>query len=577
MELITHCIRKHPMLSTFYLWLWLFFTFARFTTDEVFVINYVFSALLIILPFSLNELFLKKTKENYNEHRKKRIAFTAVSVLYCELTLFLYSIIPGDKFGFCRNASVILFSGLIVIAAAIIYFRIKKIYSVKKLIVLIFLVSLFFHLYFNLYSEFDVQMDLKYLCTEELPDGHMGYIRYLYNNFLPYQGDPRPYWQFYHPPLHHYLEALLLRAETLAGAELEIAVSNIKFLPLLYYMLMSVIMVKLCSLINLKGMGKLITLAVCFFTPAFIFLANYANNDMLCVLFMTASFYLSLVWYKNRTFANIVKIALCFGAGMMTKLSAWMVAVPIAVIFISALIEKLKEKEFKAFGKLMGEMGVFLVITAPLSLYWSLRNYFRFGVPIAYIPVSQPDYMKVDKEPLQRLFDFSPHQFRHAYVEDLSSGDYVEYNPLIALIKSSSANLYINKCFGSPFDTLNLIAFYITIIVSLAAFACMVYLILKKNSLPFVLRLAAVGLYLTVFICYYVFCIKYPSSCTENSRYATQLIVIGAFSLGMVYNKIRKRKKLRKSVLILTAAYCLFSVLPFIADGLWITLYFKML
>ena len=48
-------------------------------------------------------------------------------------------------------------------------------------------------------------------------------------------------WQYYHPPLHHWLMALLLRILTVCGMEYDKACQSLQILPMLYYTLIMVV------------------------------------------------------------------------------------------------------------------------------------------------------------------------------------------------------------------------------------------------------------------------------------------------------------------------------------------------
>lgn len=584
MEMIKNSMKNHPYFSVFYLWLFLFCSSGRFSVEWVSLFNYISSAFLILMLIPMNQMYMKKVgaKNIDKQNRIKFVAGVSIVAAYSILTLFLYGIIPSNKHGWGRNATVLFISGAVFFCVTALYLKKKRMLSGQKLFVLIILAAFFFHFYYNLYSEFNVQADLYFYDARTPPQGHMGYMKYLYENFLPYQEDPRPLWQFYHPPLHHYLEAGLMRLQTLLGTDIEIAVFNIKYLPLLYFMLMCITVKKIAEMLTIKGNTLIFVMSVVLFSPAFLIIGNYANNDMLSIFLMIQSIYFALIWYKDQKAENIIKVALCFGLSMFTKLSGWMAAVPIAVVFITALINMLRHKKFSEFRKLIGQMSVFMLIAAPLSLYWSIRNYVRFGVPVGYIPISESEYQRINQSVPQRLFDFSFYQFETPYLNDLKVNDYVEFNPLVALIKTSSANLHIDKAFGAPFDTLNLCTMWVTIILAAVAFVCMIFVLCKKGTMPIYAKIAMISFYIVLLVSYYIFCINYPYTCTEDIRYASPIIIIGAFSVGIVMekNEVLNKKvnsKLQLGMKVIITAFCLLSFLSFAADGLWTSLYFNML
>ena len=170
------------------------------------------------------------------------------------------------------------------------------------------------------------------------------------NNLSLPQFDPREKWQYYHPPLNHILHAAFMKMQTMLGVNIRIAVYNVTYLPLLYLLNTLLIFVKLSRGLGLKRKYGVFVLAVCACSPAFFYIGGYVNNDMLSVMLMMLSIYLALRWYRERKMSLLLGTAAAFGLGMFTKLSAWMAAVPIAILFIAALAEDIKAKKQKANG-----------------------------------------------------------------------------------------------------------------------------------------------------------------------------------------------------------------------------------
>ncbi len=579
MDFVRHTVKKHPYISVFYVWLGVFCMFGWFGTEWVVLWNYLSAVIFPALLIPMYELYLRKKHLAVNKVKKKKFYLAlAVAALYLLVTLYLFAVIPKGHRAGTRNPFVLFAAGVLPIAAVCMYFQRKKIWSYRRMFALIVLSGFFLHFYFSVFSEFNYQVDLRFYDADTIGEGHLGYIRYLYYHFLPVQTDPREFWQFYHPPLHHYLQALLLRIQTFFGTDIEIAIYNIKYLPLLYYMFTVITVGKTAKFFHLRKIPLSIVLSVMSFSLGFVFIANYANNDMLSIFLMLHSIYLAMLWYRSRKAVDILKVALCFGLGMFTKLSVWVAAVPIAVIFIAALAEHLKAKEFQKFGRLFGQMWAFLAVAAPLSFYWSIRNYVRFGVPIGYIPVSKDEFQLISQDPVTRIFDFSLFQFNKPYVCTMNNADYCDYNPLIALMKTASSDIYTN----GVFDSLNCILLWANILLAAAALISMIYVFVKKNIVSGISKLAIAGFYVVIFASYYIFCIKYPSVCTEDIRYASPLICVGALSLAltvkdqMTQNTARSRM-LSKGIVIGTAVFCALSILSVSAYGAWVSLYFNFL
>lgn len=369
--------------------------------------------------------------------------------------------------------------------------------------------------------------------------GHVGYVAYLlFNGTLP-QMDVRTVDQFYHPPLHHTIAALWVKLQTLFGISQAAAFENIQILTLFYSCACMIIAYKLFRKLGLRGAGLVCAEAVIAFCPTFFILSGSINNDILCITLMLAAVLNTLYWLEKRTLGRIMCVAVCVGCGMMTKLSGWMVAPAIAVIFLYGLAIDLKNDgvSSKQVKKYALQFGLFLPTSAVLGLWWGIRNLIRDGVPIAYIiRMSDKSDMYVGDIPvMQRIFSFDPKQF-----EDVATAferyevSYNEYNPLIGLIKTSDFDELFTAHFFPAVAGFDKLLFWSTVAVALTGFAAMVYCFIADRGMLFIQKLFLGTLYGVIFACYYAFCISFPHICTMNIRYAVPLIVIGAFFVGRI-------------------------------------------
>lgn len=572
MDIIRNSFKKHPYLGMIFLWFCIFLMFGRFYIESVVPLNY-FGPIVMGIGVTLYVLQKRKKmdepdKKAAEKQRDRFLLLMLGFILYAVATVYVFSLIPQMKFIAGRNPMVPFVSGLILIAGVCIYLTIRKRWNFENALIVIGMITFVMHFFYTLVTGFYVQMDRGIFFGSG--DGHMGYIEYLYNHILPAQFDPREKWQYYHPPLHHYVEMIFLRCITMFGVDLRVAQYNMQFLPMLYFMLFWLTCCKFASLIGVKEKGVLIVSAIVGMTPAFVYIGNYLNNDMMSIWLSLQSIYAAAVWYKDRSFRNIIKTALIFGAGMFTKLSVWMAAVPIAVIFLTACAEKMKSKEKGAFGGWMKQMTVFVVIAAPISLYWSLRNAIRFGVPIGYVPKATD--LPIDQPVLQRLFNFDWSHFSRSYLAYIEDGmPYNEYNPLIAMLKTASTGVVVGSDFSKQLYGLDFMLLWSTIVIALAAFVCMIIVLVKKKTLAPVWKIALTGLYLVNIICYYVFCIRFPNVCTEDIRYASLLIVIGAIMFGLVYEHPVNKKWMvvvQRIMRIMVIVFCTVSFLFFTCYGI---------
>lgn len=366
-------------------------------------------------------------------------------------------------------------------------------------------------------------------------NGHLAYITYWYENGLKLPDfNVTTRWQFYHPPLHHLLMAALLKLFTAVGMPLDWAQDAIQVLPMLYSALSMVVCFRIFQLVRLKGAGLIVAMAgVCFY-PTFIIWSGAYNNDMLTTLFMLLSMLLTLRWAQKPSLLRIVPIALCVGCGMMAKLSAWMTAPAIALVFLWVFFKNIKKPL-----PFIGQFAVFGVICAPLGLWWQVRNYLTFQIPIAYVPIPGLDSMSVAQVPAaQRLFDFSLRQFTYPFEAfTMYQAPYNEYNPMIGLWKTS-----LFDELNQPWDIPEMASVFLLIAAALAVCGLigLLWMLLsrKHQEVNVMTRLFFAVIFLTILISYYAFCFQYPYVCTENIRYCMPLISLLSMGLGYGLNRL---------------------------------------
>lgn len=571
MEMIKLSIKKHPYCCVFLVWLVVFLTFGQFSIEGTVPVNHIAPVLAGIALIAAERLWNRR--KNINNGKKENIFDLAVlaGIVYAEISVFVFLKVSYDEIIQGRSPNVPLFFALAAITIICIVITVKKTWSFKKAIVVLFFLSLTIHFYYMLYAAFYMQMDLGAFFTSG--NGHIGYIEYLYNHFIPAQFDPREKWQYYHPPLHHYIEMIFLHIITFFGIDIRVAIYNMKYPPLLYFLFLLVTIYRFGKLIGLKKRGLTAAFAIAAFSPAFVLIGNYMNNDMLSTFLAVHSIYLSARWYKTQKISDIIKTALAFGAGMFAKLSVWMAAVPIAVIFVGALIDKLKNKNFSELKNKIGQMAVFLLVAAPLSFYWSVRNYVRFGVPFGYVPQSTIEPKYIDEPIIKRLFDFNPNQLEHVFLYDKTNGmPYFEYNPLTALLKTASVPLVTDDSFGNMFFKLDYIVFWTAAVLALIAFLCMIRMIFQNETSAPIWKTVMLSYCIVILVCYYTFCINYPDLCTEHIRYASPLILIGGYFIGLMIDwlslKSNVLSKITKRVIVFcTVMFCTTSGISIILFG----------
>ncbi|MDE7390235.1 MAG: glycosyltransferase family 39 protein, partial [Lachnospiraceae bacterium] len=265
-------------------------------------------------------------------------------------------------------------------------------------------------------------------------EGHSEYIEYIYNNLKLPDFDPREKWQFYHPPLHHILCAVWLKMLNLIGIKIEFGVSTLQYLTVIYSTLFSVFSYKIFKRLEISETALITVIAIVTFHPTMIYLSGSINNDMLSSLFAIMAIYYTVKWSQDKKLFDIVKLGLSIGLGMFTKLTVGLIAPAVAVVFLIVFIKNIKQ-----WKKYIAQFALFAVVCCPLGLYWYIRNYIRFGVPLNYVPKLATQSPEFINKPLEyRLMDWSLRQFASPFKQLGGSVEgYLEYNPFVALLKTS--------------------------------------------------------------------------------------------------------------------------------------------
>ena len=422
---------------------------------------------------------------------------------------------------------------------------------------LILLTGLLLRIIYISYTEINVRQHDVHQFFEHNA-GHGEYICYLYENRTLPDFDPRDIFQFYHPPLHHIICALWLTIINKLGMSAETTgVQSLQFLTVTYSFLYSVFAYKALGLLDLKPKTVQICTAIVTFHPTLIILSGSLNNDILSSLLSMTAMYYTIKWAKDRKWLDIIIIAFSIGLGMFTKLSVGLLAPGVAAVFLYIFVKNIKE-----FKKFIPQFVVFGIICVPIGLFWSVRNYVKFDVPLNYVPqLSENSGQFIDRTPVERLLNWLPFQFASPFTQwEWSGAAYNEFNPIIALWKNA---MFDEGTFFSRSITLQSFCtalFFSGIFISLFSAIAFFMMWLKNKKAKLENKLLLTGVSLVIFGNYMMFCINYPQVCTENMRYCVPLIFTGSAMLGMYIDSADKIKSkyYKKSAAVLKKGMTVF-------------------
>ena len=443
------------------------------------------------------------------------------------MVVIVYSMLVDDNH---NNALMMFVPALIIVIqlAVVLYF--EKSLNVDRVVFLMIILGVVFRYCYCLkYSSTEMQHDIGTFSGQH---GHLSYINYWYENgFSLPDFDITLRWQYYHPPLHHMLMAFGMQIFTALGFKLQWAQEAIQILPMIYSALSMVVCYRIFKFVKLEGAGLVAAMVIPCFYRTFIIFGGAYNNDMLCTLFMLLAIMWTLKWYYKQTILNILPIALCVGLGMMTKLSAWMVAPAIALVFLWVFIKNIKKPL-----RYLGQYAAFAGVCAPLGLWWGIRNSIELGISITFVPDVKMTNMSVEQIPaIQRLFDFNLSQFNYPFEAfTMRQAPYNEYNPIIGLFKTSLFDEYHKEGDGFGIETALLVFVAVMALIGLIG---LIYFVCKKgNGVDLPIKLFFALIFVTIIVSYILFCFQFPYVCTENIRYCIPIIPILAMGMGFLFN-----------------------------------------
>ena len=270
----------------------------------------------------------------------------------------------------------------------------KTKFDLNKIINIVIVIGILLRLVYVCYTDYyerqhDVEFDV----------GHIGYIEQIYNNWSLANHNE---WQFYHPPLHHFISAVWMKIVSLSFIQGDGLLQSLKVLPFIYSILILIIAKRILQEFEMKDKHKLLVMLILAFHPAFIYTSAWINNDPLTLMLTIAIILFLIKWEKQiqlflgeKTeetklskeilWIDTIILAILTGLCVMTKLNGALIAVPIAIIFISNFIKCLKHKNpnIKQYIVLL---TVFGVISLSLGLWYPIRNYIKFDQKLNYVP-----------------------------------------------------------------------------------------------------------------------------------------------------------------------------------------------
>ena len=216
----------------------------------------------------------------------------------------------------------------------------------------------------------------------------------------------------------------------------------------------------------------------------------------------------------------------------MTKISVAVMALFTLAVMVWALVCGIREKQHRGTALLLHKYFVFGVISLPLGLWYSVRNYIRFGQSFGYV-------LYVGKS--SPLFTGDHSLIQRYLFPDIGS---LLNGPYVRLTQEDNLRVYdtTTACFGEfRYEVPSVIAILLewsAAVLAVCVIAAIVCTILRavrakkdgrKPDVPMLLLIAACGLFCASIMFFYL---RYPFVCSMDYRYMLFLAAPGAVVLA---------------------------------------------
>lgn len=352
------------------------------------------------------------------------LAAAAVAAVY-----IVWSFSGTAMSGYAVNA--VMAAALGLAAAYVIVLAVKKKLTAGNAVKAVIFAGMVMRIGYMFYTPCNVRSHDMY-GIELNSIGHGSYIlNLLQNGSLPQSNEG----QFYQQPFFYLVGSVFSKLITsvTGAADAFSLVDAAKTVSCAASCIMLIATDAICDEFKLGSSEKLLAMLTAAFHPCFL-LGIRVTPDMLCALFMTLALLFTFKWYGSPNWKNTVILALIYGFGVMTKISVAVSALFTAAVFAVKLVQLYKEK--KALQTVL-KLSAFGLISLPLGLWYSVRNYIRFGQKLSYVmevieKEQSPIYIG-DRSIFERFVipDFGS-LFRSPYIEIAD-----EYNYFVYSVKTS--------------------------------------------------------------------------------------------------------------------------------------------
>ncbi len=477
----------------------------------------------------------------------KELCFYAALFLFSVVSYVIFTPLFDDFSGLPRGESAKFFALILLSGLAAIGFVLHRAgeLSRKRLILLIILASFAIRLGYILYTEGDCRQHDTWGDV-----GHFAYADILFRRgILPETND----YQFYHPPLNALIQSVFMHIFEWLFTLISKAMPSLPFsrywllnsetyfiacqtLSLIYITVTTVFACKLFKALSIRGSyGLLAMIFVCFY-PRLVQFSGQLNNDPLCLMLSIIALYRAVLYYKVSSFKNIAITGLFVGLAMMTKLNGATICFTIAVLFVLVFIKSVKTKEWRPVLKTISQFAVFLLIAAPIGLWFQIYASIRFNQGFGFVFSNlNPNLSTAHISFFNRFFLPSAEAIFYSPFADA----WENYNLIDYMLKSS---LFGEFSFwnGTAFAVMAVFLNYVFSILFVITFVLFIINRKKQNKKLFDLPvIVLLSLLLSLLASQVIFYIKMPYGCTMDFRYVVPIILSGGGLTALMYKEAK--------------------------------------
>ncbi len=485
--------------------------------ENLLVINELKVFILGLLATITYSLFLKLKKPSKTVAKAGILIF--ISFIFSLCCLYYLKTIFEPNHLFMTVFSIFCVSCLLIL-------KFLKLYTPKLGAIFTFLIITSILIGYNCYSPYwSRQHDSRSFYNPE-HGGHFGYIGYIFNNNSLPTGSPIDVWCFYNPPLFYILSTIVMKLVMTIKASVDISFEIIQCMSCIYTIIFNIYVYRILKEIGVK---KSIITCLLFvaLSPAIIIMSGSINNDILSIMLSTMAIYYTLIWYKEDSFKDLIKIALTISLAIMTKISAALIAIAIGIVF---LVKIMTNKNY-LYNHLI-HFIVFALIALPIGLWFPIKNLVLYDVPLTYVQsVDESNSANISRHStFTRFFKFNSSHLDTINVD--MSRENADYNIYLTTLKSFIIDEHIDYQDNKILAIVVPAIFCTSIAISVIYLLSLIYILANKEEfnklINFILLIGILQI-----LSYIKFCFDFPFAFTMNFRYIVPSLITYSVITGL--------------------------------------------